>query len=50
MTLEEEDLTREVEVEEEAERLSISAINVGSWVTYLLSVLRMRKEDKEMHM
>lgn len=38
----EEDLTRRVEVEEEVERLSISVTNVTSWVTDLLSVLRMR--------
>lgn len=50
MTPEEEDLTKEVDVEEEAERLSISVINVGSWVTDLLSVSRMKNEDKEIHM
>lgn len=42
MTLEEEGLTREVEVEEEAKRMSTSVTNLTSWVTDLLSVLRMK--------
>jgi len=50
VTPEEEYLTGEVEVEEEANRMYINVINVGSWVTNILSALRMKREDKEMHM
>ena len=46
---EEEDLTREVEVEEEAERLSTGVTNVTNWVTNLLNVLRMKIRDNEVH-
>ena len=46
---EEEDLTREVEVEEEAERLLIDVIDVTLWVTDLSNVLRMKIWDNEVH-
>ena len=46
---EEEDLTKEVEVEEEAERLTTGVTNVTNWVTDLLNVLRMTIRDSEVH-
>lgn len=50
MTLEEEGLTEEVEVEEEAKRLYIDAINVSSWIIEFFSILRMKRKNREMHM
>ena len=46
---EEEDLTREVEVEEEAKRQSTGVTDVTNWVTNLLNVLRMTIRDSELH-
>ena len=50
VTPEEEYLTREVEVEEGAKRMSTSVTNVTSWVTDILSVLRIRTWGNEEHM
>ena len=49
MAAEEEDLTREVEVEEEAQRLPIDVTDVTLWVTDLLNVLRIKIRDSEVH-
>ena len=46
---EEEDLTKEVEVEEEAERLSTDVTDVTLWVIDLLNVLIMKIQDIEVH-
>ena len=45
----EEDLTKEVEVEEEAERLPTDVTDVTLWVTDILNVLRMTIWDNEVH-
>jgi hypothetical protein len=45
-----EDSTKEVEVEEEAGRLSIDVTNVTGWVTDLLNVLKRRMQNQEVHM
>ena len=42
-------LTREVEVEEEIERLFTGVTNVTNWVADLLNVLRMKIRDIEVH-
>ena len=49
MAAEEEDLTREVEVEEEAERLSNDVTDVTLWVIDPLNVLRMKIWNSEVH-
>ena len=49
MAQEEEDPTREVDVDEEARRLSVGVTNVISWVIDPLSVLIMRTQEKEVH-
>ena len=49
MTLEEEEPLREVEVEEEAERMPTDVTNVTSWLIGLFNVLKMRRHDKDLH-
>ena len=46
---EEEDLTKEVEVEEEAERLSTDVTDVTLWVIDLLNVLIMKILGNKVH-
>lgn len=50
VTPEEEELIKEVEEEEEAERLSIGVTNVTNLVIGHLSVLKMKLQDKKVHM
>ena len=49
LEIEEEDLTREVEVEEEVARLSTGVTDVTLWVVDLLNVLRMKIWDNDVH-